>query len=161
MKKIRVLLANSRPRIMRQVMRQLIERQPDMEIIGEVAALSDLIRIAKETAADVIIITLEDVEASGLGRQLLAECADVTILALASKGDTAFIERLSFGRREIVDPSEVNILSALRQAIQAEPNSMHNDSMHNERPSMLQPSEANNDRSGDQGQHQEGHCQRQ
>jgi DNA-binding NarL/FixJ family response regulator len=154
MKKVRVLLANSRPRIMRQVVRQLIERQPDMEIVGEVLALSDLIRVAKETAADVIIMALEDVEASGLARQLLAECADVTILALASKGDTAFVERLSFGRREIVDPSGVNILSALRQAIQAKPNSMHN-----KRTSMLQPSEANNDRSGDQRQHQEGHCQ--
>jgi chemotaxis response regulator CheB len=117
MKKIRILFANSRPRIMREVMRQLIERQPDMEVVGEVFALSDLIRVAKEGQADVIIVALEDSEALRLISQLFAECPNMTILALASKGDAAFIERLDLGRREIVDPSEANILSALRHAI--------------------------------------------
>jgi DNA-binding NarL/FixJ family response regulator len=118
MKKIRVLLANSRPRIMREVMRQLIERQPNMEIVAEVLDLLALVRVAKETAADVVIIALEDSEALGLGSRLLAECPEVTILALAAKGDTAFIEQAHLGRRDIADPSEANILSALRQAIQ-------------------------------------------
>jgi DNA-binding NarL/FixJ family response regulator len=104
---------------MREVMRQLIERQPDMEIIGEVSDLSALVRVAKETAADVIIVALEDSEALELGSQLLAECPDVVILALASKGDAAFIEQVRLGRREIAGPSEANILSALRQTIQA------------------------------------------
>jgi DNA-binding NarL/FixJ family response regulator len=119
MKKIRVLLANSRLRIMREVMRQLIERQPDMEIVAEVLDLLDLVRVAKETAADVIIVALEDVNALRLDTQLLAECPEVSILALAAKGDAAFIERRGLGRREIAEPSEANILSALRHAIQA------------------------------------------
>jgi DNA-binding NarL/FixJ family response regulator len=118
MKKIRILLANSRPRIMREVMRQLIKRQPDMEIVGEVLDLSALVRTAKETAADVIIVALEDSVALGLGSQLFAECPSVIILALASKGDAAFIEQVCHGRREIAEPSEANILSALRHAIQ-------------------------------------------
>ena len=117
MKKIRILLANSRPRIMREVMRQLIERQPDMEIVGEVLALSALICVAKETQADVIIVTLEDSEALRLVSQLLAECPGMAILALASRGDAAFIEQSYLGRREIADPSEANILSALRHAV--------------------------------------------
>jgi DNA-binding NarL/FixJ family response regulator len=60
MKKIRILLANSRPRIMREVIRQLIKRQPDMEIVGEVLDLSAVVRTAQETRADVIIVALED-----------------------------------------------------------------------------------------------------
>jgi DNA-binding NarL/FixJ family response regulator len=111
-------LANSRPRIMREVMRQLINRQPDMEIVGEVLDLSAVIHTAQETAADVIIIALEDFLALGLGRQLLAECPNATILALASQGDVAFIEQVCLGRREIAEPSEANILSALRHAVQ-------------------------------------------
>jgi chemotaxis response regulator CheB len=117
MEKIRVLLANSRPRIMREVVRQIIERQPDMEIVGEVLELSALAHIAQETQPNVIIVALEDFEALGAVRNLLAKIPAVTILALASKGDTAFIEQLRLGRREIADPSEANILSALRQAI--------------------------------------------
>jgi DNA-binding NarL/FixJ family response regulator len=103
---------------MREVMRQLIKRQPDMEIVGEVLDLSALIRAAKETAADVIIVALEDSVALGLSSQLLAECPNVIILELASKGDVAFIGQVCLGRREIVEPSEANILSALRHAIQ-------------------------------------------
>lgn len=119
MKKIRVLLANSRPRIMREVVRQTIERQPDMEIVGEVLDPSALVHIAEQTQADVIIVALEDSEALGLARDLLAKIPAVTILALASKGDAAFIEQVRLGHREIADPSEANILTALRQAIQA------------------------------------------
>jgi chemotaxis response regulator CheB len=118
MKKIRILLANSRPRIMREVMSELIRRQPDMEIVEEVLDLSALVRTAKETAADVIIVAVEDSAALGLSSQLLAECPDVIILALASQGNAAFIEQVCLGRREIAEPSEANILSALRQAIQ-------------------------------------------
>jgi chemotaxis response regulator CheB len=118
MKKIRILLANSRPRIMREVMSELIRRQPDMEIVGEVLDLSALVRTAKETAAEVIIVAVEDSVALGLSSQLLAECPGVTILALASQGNAAFIEQVCLGRRGIAEPSEVNILSALRHAIQ-------------------------------------------
>ena len=118
MEKIRILLANSRPRIMREVIRQIIRRQPDMEIVGEVLDLSVLVRTAQETAADVIIVALEDSVALGLGSQLLTECPDVIILELASQGDVAFIGQVCLGRREIAEPSEANILSALRHAIQ-------------------------------------------
>jgi chemotaxis response regulator CheB len=118
MKKIRILLANSRPRIMREVIRQLIRRQPDMEIVGEVLDLSALVRTAKDTAADVIIVALEDSVALGLGSQLLTECPDMIILELASQGDVAFMRQVCLGRREIAEPSEANILSALRHAIQ-------------------------------------------
>jgi DNA-binding NarL/FixJ family response regulator len=117
MKKIRILLANNRPRIMREVMRQLITRQSDMEIVAEVFDLSALSRVAEETAADVIIVALEDPDALRLGRQLLAERPAMAILALAARGDAAFIEQVCLGRREIAEPSEANILSALRHAI--------------------------------------------
>jgi hypothetical protein len=89
-----------------------------MEIVGEVLDLSVLVRTAQETAADVIIIALEDSVALGLGSQLLTECPDVIILELASQGDVAFIGQVCLGRREIAEPSEANILSALRHAIQ-------------------------------------------
>ncbi len=118
MKKIRILLTNGRPRIMREVMRQFIGRQVDMEIVGEVLDLSAVVRTAQETAADVIIVALEDAVALGLGSHLLAECPEVTILALASQGNAAFIEQLCLGRMEIAEPSEANVLSALRHAIQ-------------------------------------------
>jgi hypothetical protein len=67
--------------------------------------------------ADAVIVTLEDIGPLGVSIFLFARCPNVTILALASKGNAACIEQLRLGRREIPNPSEANILSALRQAL--------------------------------------------
>jgi DNA-binding NarL/FixJ family response regulator len=103
---------------MREVMRQRIERQPDMQIVGEELDLSALVRTAEETAADVIIVALEYPEVSELSNRLFAVCPDVTILAVAPRGDSAFTLKSGVGRQEIAAPSEANILTALRSAVQ-------------------------------------------
>jgi len=155
MKTIKILLANSRPRIMREVMRQLIGQQPDMEVVAEVLDLSALARVVSETEVDAIIIALEDSEALRLASELLAEHPKVTILALAARSDAAFIEQARFGRRDIVDPSATTILRALREAIETR-------CALNTGDSTPQPSpEENHDGIRDQERHQEGHCQRQ
>ena len=138
---------------MREVMRQLIGRQPDMEVVAEVLDLSALAGAVSQREVDVIIIALEDAEALGLVSQLLATHPEVTILALGAKSDAAFIEQARSGRRDIADPSAANILRALREAIETHCRLKTNNS-------MLHPSmEENHDGIRDQGQHQEGHCQ--
>jgi len=117
MSTIKVLLAN-RPQILREVVRDIIERQPDMEVVGEALDPLGVLLAAKETEADVVVIGLQDSEEPGLVSHLLAECPHVTVLGLASQGDTAFIAQMCPWRKEIADPSEVNILSALRHAVQ-------------------------------------------
>ena len=119
MRKIRVLLAN-RPRMVRALVRDMIERQPDMEVVGEVLDPLDVISAVQETAADIVVVAINNnSEAQELRRRLLAQCPSVAILALSLSGDTAFIEQLRPQRREMVDPSEATILRALRQAVQA------------------------------------------
>jgi len=119
MRKIKVLLAN-RPRMVRALVRDMIERQPDMEVVGEVLDPLDVISAAQETEADIVVVAINNnSEAQELHRRLLAQCPNVAILALSLSGDTAFIEQLRPQRREMVDPSEATILRALRQAVQA------------------------------------------
>ncbi len=115
MKKIRVLLAN-RPRMMREVVKELIERQEDMEVVGEVLDPLGLLVAVRETEADAVILGVMDSEEPGLCSHLLAEYPNLTILGLASDGKTAFIRPR---RQEIDDPSEESILGALRHAIRA------------------------------------------
>ena len=115
MKKIRILLAN-RPRMMREVVREMIEAQPDMEVVGEVLDPLELIVAVRETEADAVILALEGSEEPGLTSHLLAEYPKLTILGLPSRGKTAFVRP---GRQEIVDPTGPKILEALRQAILA------------------------------------------
>ncbi len=113
MKKIKILLANH-PRMMREVVREMIEAQPDMEVVGEVVNPVDLLVAVKGTEADAVILDLEDSEEAGLTSHLLAEYPDLTILGLAANGKTAFIRPR---RREILDPTGAKILSTLREAI--------------------------------------------
>jgi len=111
-KKIKILLAN-RPRMLREVVREIIEAQPDMEVVGEVPDPVELLVAVKDTVADAVILDLEDSEEPGLASHLLAGYPNLTIVGLAPNGKTAFVRP---GRREIVDPTGANILSALRQA---------------------------------------------
>jgi DNA-binding NarL/FixJ family response regulator len=115
-KKITILLANL-PQMMREVLRNIIAHEADMKIVGEFTDPVELLLAAKETRADAVIVEMLGAEEPGLCSHLLAECPNVTILVLASAGNTAFIEQLCPWRQEIADPSEVNIVRALRQAV--------------------------------------------
>lgn len=115
MKKIRVLLA-SRPRMMREVVRKTIEHQEDMKVVGEVLEPLELLVAVRDMEADAVILDLEEYEEPALCSHLLAEYPNLTILSLAPDGKTAFVRPR---RREIVEPSEANILTALRHAIRS------------------------------------------
>ena len=117
-KKIRIVLAN-RPRLMREVVRKIIEQEGDMEIVGEVLDPLDLLVAVRETKADAVIVALNNSEAPGVCSHLLGVYPDLTILGVAPQGNSAFIEQLCPRRREIINPSDESILRALRQAIQS------------------------------------------
>ncbi|MFQ5881375.1 MAG: hypothetical protein ACE5I9_02720 [Candidatus Methylomirabilales bacterium] len=97
----------------------MIERQDDMEVVGEVLHPVDLLVAVRETEADVLILALKNSEEPGLCSHLLTEHPNLTILGLTYEGKSAFIEQLCPLRREIIDPSEAKILSALRHATRA------------------------------------------
>lgn len=119
MGRIRILLAN-RPRMMRELVRKMIQGQPDMEVVGEVLGPLDVLMAVRDREADAVILALEDYEEPGLCSHLLAEYPNLTILSVAPNGETAFIRPR---RREIIDPSEANILNTLRQVIHTPSNS--------------------------------------
>lgn len=116
MEKIKILLAIPSQRI--QGLVEEIRAQPDMEIVGEHLESLALLLAAKETKANVVIVALRNSQEPGLVSHLLAEYPNVTVLVLVSQGNIAYIVQMCPWRKEIVDPSEANILSALRHAIQ-------------------------------------------
>ena len=56
MSKINVMFS-SRPKLLSEVIRNLIEHQPDMQVVGEVVDPIELIFALRETSVDVVIIT--------------------------------------------------------------------------------------------------------
>ena len=131
-KKLRLVLAN-RPQLARDVVKEIIERQGDMEVVREAVQRFDLLLAVRETHADAVILSAGDSDVQGLCSHLLAEYPGLTILALSVEGRSAFVEQLCPSRREISDPSTERVLAALRQAIR-EPCCWMGEAEHRESP---------------------------
>jgi DNA-binding NarL/FixJ family response regulator len=116
MEKIKVLLSNH-PQIVRDLVREMLVYQTDMEIVGDVVSPLDLLLAVKETGAHVVVLALDETKSPGVLSHLWAQCPHVTILGLSATGDRAFIEQLCPWRREIVDLSAENLMHVLREAV--------------------------------------------
>ena len=91
MKIIKVMLA-SRPKILSDVIRNIIEHQPDMIIVGEVVDPIKLLYAIRVAAVDVIIVT--PLKANGeplICRHLLQEQPLLKIVTQSAKGDAAYL----------------------------------------------------------------------
>ncbi len=117
MPKIRVMLA-SRPKMISDVIRSIIEHQPDMTMVGEVIDPIRLLYAIRETSVDVVIMT--PIKANGepkICSHLMAEHPSLIIVALSAKGEAAYLYQLSVPKLRIDDPSGQSILVAIREAL--------------------------------------------
>jgi DNA-binding NarL/FixJ family response regulator len=116
MQKIKVLLA-SRPKMLSDVVRNMVTRQPDMEVVGEVLDPIELLLTAKARPVDVVIVTPLDSEGEpGICRHLLAEQPQLKIVTLTAKGEAAFLYQSGTPKKRINEPSEQSILDAIRES---------------------------------------------
>lgn len=114
MAKIKILLASS-PKLHSDVIRRLLDAQPDMQIIGEVSDPLQLLITAKDEFADAVIIT--PMKANGIPRicnQLLIEHPLLKIITIDIASDSAFYYRLNYKRVKLQAPSGSAILNILR-----------------------------------------------
>ena len=115
MPKINVMFS-SRPKLLSEVIENLIERQPDMEVVGEVVDPIELIFALRKTPVDVVIIT--PLKANGEPRiclQLLKENPQLKILMLTGKSESVYIYQSGSHKKLIERPSEQSILGAIRE----------------------------------------------
>ena len=116
MKKIRVMLA-SRPKMLSDVMRNIINRQPDMILIGDVIDPIKLLGILKDTIVDVVIIT--PMEANGepkICSHLLAEHPLLIVMIISAKGNVGYMYQTGVDKELINEPSANLLLVKIRSA---------------------------------------------
>lgn len=117
MRKIRVLLA-SRPKMLSDVVRNMIGRQPDMEVVGEVLDPLSLLVAVRATPVEVVIFTpLDASEEPHICSQLLTEHPQLKIVTLTAKSEAAYLYELGSRKQRIEEPCEQSILGALREAV--------------------------------------------
>ena len=101
-----------------EVIRSMVEHQPDMEVVGEVLDPIELLIAARAMPVDVVIIT--PLKANGNPRlccQLLGEHPSLKIMTLSANGEAAFFYQSGTPKICIAEPSEQSVLSAIREAL--------------------------------------------
>jgi len=117
--KIKVLLA-SRPKMLSDVIRYMIQHQPDMIVMGEVLDPIELLLAVQATTAEVVIVT--PLAANGephICLQLLAKYPYLKIVTQSAKGEAVYLYQSGSPKQRIDDPSEQAVLGAIRKCIHA------------------------------------------
>ncbi len=123
MNKIRVLLANH-PVMVPEAMRQLVEEQEDMEVVGDCRGPMKILQETGRAKADAVILAQEGSHEPGLCSQLLAVYPDLTILSVTTDLAFAFTQQLRSQRRELTNGERERVIESLRAAVR-HPKSAH------------------------------------
>jgi DNA-binding NarL/FixJ family response regulator len=101
------------------VIRGMVSRQSDMEVVCEVVDPIELLLSVSTTKVDVVIFTpLSSEGESKICSHLLAESPQIKIVTLLAKGEIAFLYESDAPKKRIEEPSEKSILGAIRESLQ-------------------------------------------
>jgi DNA-binding NarL/FixJ family response regulator len=117
--RIRVLLANDHLIIPDSIraLRNLVEEQQDMEIVGDASGPTRILQEVGRTRAHVVIIAHEGSGEPGLCSHLLACYPDLTILNVSPDMAVAFTQQLCSRRRDLYGVQQEDMVRALREAV--------------------------------------------
>jgi DNA-binding NarL/FixJ family response regulator len=92
MKPIRILLADDHP-VVRDGLRALLEREPDMAIIAEAADGHETVRLAEEHSPDVVIMDLAMPIMNGIEatRRIVAKSPHTAVVILSMHQDESYV----------------------------------------------------------------------
>ena len=118
MQTIKVMLA-SRPKMISDVFRNIIDRQPDMILVGDVIDPIRLLFATKETSVDVVIVTpLKSNGEPKICSHLLAEHPRLKVITLSEKSEAAYLYQSGIPRLRMDEPSAGAILDVIRNSLQ-------------------------------------------
>jgi len=91
-KSIRLLLADDHA-VVRAGTRELLERQPDLDIVGEAADGEEAVRLTHELQPDVVVMDVRMPRLSGVEatRRIKAQCPEVRVLVLTAHDDDEYV----------------------------------------------------------------------
>ncbi len=119
---IRILLADDHT-VVRDGLRALLERQPDMAVVGEAADGRDSVRLAEEQAPDVVVMDIAMPNMNGIEatRRILAANPHCAVVILSMHQDESYVLRsIKAGAKGYLlkDSLRSDVLDAIRSVSQ-------------------------------------------
>lgn len=120
-RRVRVLVVDDHP-IVRKGFAQLINSEPDLEIVGEAEDISQALRIAREVEPDLAIVDLALKTGNGLEviKALKSHNPNIKMLAASALDESLFAERaLRAGAQGFISKHEAieNLVGAIRAVL--------------------------------------------
>jgi len=118
MSAIRILLADDHV-VMRSGLRLLLERQPNLEVIGEAADGQEAVRLAAAEKPEVVIMDIAMPHLNGVEatRQIVTRNPETAVVILSMHSDESYVLRsLKAGARAYLlkDSAEADLIAAIR-----------------------------------------------
>jgi len=115
---IRILLADDHV-VMRSGLRLLLERQPNLEVVGEAADGQEAVRLAAADKPDVVIMDIAMPHLNGVEatRQIVTRNPETAVVILSMHSDESYVLRsLKAGARAYLlkDSAEADLIAAIR-----------------------------------------------
>ena len=116
---IKVILALESP-VLRELLGDLIEREPGIELVREVADPIDLLVEVKQTQAEVVIQEWpESEEIPGICSHLLTEYPDLLLIGITQDTGHAFVCELTIARRRFRTAELHDVLFEIQKRVPA------------------------------------------
>ena len=89
---IKILIADDHE-ILREGIRKMIEKEPDMEVVGEAEDGRSAVKLARKLAPDIVLmdITMPDLNGMDATRKIVSETPGVKVLALSMHQDRKYV----------------------------------------------------------------------
>lgn len=111
--KHRVVLAND-SRLLRSMLRHVIEKAPGLEVVDEVSDLAMLLSVVERTHPHWAIVSLtRDGRMPDVADRLLKRCSSVSVLGMTIDGTVAKVKRVACSERALGHVSLDELLSVL------------------------------------------------
>jgi DNA-binding NarL/FixJ family response regulator len=125
MSKVRILLADDHG-IVRKGLRFLLERQPDMEVIGEASDGREAARLAEELDPNVVIMDIAMPLLNGIDAtaQIVKRNPRIGVIMLSMHSDEGYLVRvLTAGAKGYLlkDAAETDVVRAVQTVVQGKP----------------------------------------